>query len=194
MFPIIQGCVYPELRKRAVDHALGLVGDNPAVGGFAIGGLAVGEPTEKMYQMLELVCPLLPEDKPRYVMGIGTPDYIFESVERGVDMFDCVEPTRIARHGMAMTSEGRLSIKNARFERDFGPLDPKCDCYTCRTYSRAYLRHLFKEGEPLSQMLLSEHNLRFLSHMCENIRTAIEEDRFTEYKRDFYSRYYNEEA
>lgn len=124
-------------------------------------------------------------------MGIGTPDYIFEAVEHGVDMFDCVEPTRIARHGMAMTSQGRISIKNAKFARDFGPLDPECDCYTCRNYSRAYLRHLFREGETLSHMLLSEHNLRFLSHMCENIRDAIDEDRFPEYKAEFYSRYYN---
>jgi len=108
-------------------------------------------------------------------------------------MFDCVEPTRIARHGMAMTSNGRISIKNARFARDYGPIDPGCDCYTCRNYSRAYLRHIFKEGETLSHMLLSEHNLRFLSRLCENIRTAIEEDRFMEYKKEFYLNYYGEQ-
>ena len=189
LFGIMQGGFYKDLREESAREIVKF--DLP---GYAIGGISVGEKKEEFVEVLDYAPDLLPEDKPRYVMGIGTPDYIFESVERGVDMFDCVEPTRIARHGMAMTSEGRLSIKNARFERDFGPLDPKCDCYTCRTYSRAYLRHLFKEGETLSQMLLSEHNLRFLSHMCENIRTAIEEDRFTEYKRDFYSRYYNEEA
>ena len=189
LFGIMQGGFYKDLREESAREIVKF--DLP---GYAIGGISVGEKKEEFVEVLDYAPDLLPEEKPRYVMGIGTPDYIFESVERGVDMFDCVEPTRIARHGMAMTSEGRLSIKNARFERDFGPLDPKCDCYTCRTYSRAYLRHLFKEGETLSQMLLSEHNLRFLSHMCENIRTAIEEDRFTEYKRDFYSRYYNEEA
>ena len=189
LFGIMQGGFYKDLREESAREIVKF--DLP---GYAIGGISVGEKKEEFVEVLDYAPDLLPEDKPRYVMGIGTPDYIFESVERGVDMFDCVEPTRIARHGMAMTSEGRLSIKNARFERDFGPLDPKCDCYTCRTYSRAYLRHLFKEGETLSQMLLSEHNLRFLSHMCENIRTAIDEDRFTEYKRDFYSRYYNEET
>jgi queuine tRNA-ribosyltransferase len=189
LFGIMQGGFYKDLREESAREIVKF--DLP---GYAIGGISVGEKKEEFVEVLDYAPDLLPEEKPRYVMGIGTPDYIFESVERGVDMFDCVEPTRIARHGMAMTSEGRLSIKNARFERDFGPLDPKCDCYTCRTYSRAYLRHLFKEGETLSQMLLSEHNLRFLSHMCENIRTAIEEDRFTEYKRDFYSRYYNEET
>lgn len=122
-------------------------------------------------------------------MGVGTPDYLFEGVEQGVDMFDCVLPTRIARHGMAMTSHGRLNIKNARFERDFTPLDPECDCYTCRNYSRAYLRHLFKADEMLSAMLLSNHNLHFLVNMMKNIRQAIEEDRFLEYKEEFYRKY-----
>ena len=189
LFGIMQGGFFRDLREESAREIVKF--DLP---GYAIGGISVGEEKEEFVKVLDYAPDLLPEDKPRYVMGIGTPDYIFESVERGVDMFDCVEPTRIARHGMAMTSEGRISIKNARFERDFGPLDPNCDCYTCRNYSRAYLRHLFKEGETLSQMLLSEHNLRFLSRMCENIRTAIEEDRFLEYKKEFYSRYYDEEA
>ena len=188
LFGIMQGGFYKDLREESAREIVKF--DLP---GYAIGGISVGEAKEQYIGVLEYAPDLLPENKPRYVMGIGTPDYIFESVERGVDMFDCVEPTRIARHGMAMTSEGRLSIKNARFERDFGPLDPKCDCYTCRNYSRAYLRHIFKEGETLSQMLLSEHNLRFLSRMCENIRTAIEEDRFTEYKKEFYASYYGEQ-
>ncbi len=188
LFGIMQGGFYKDLREESAREIVKF--DLP---GYAIGGISVGEEKEEFVKVLDYAPDLLPEDKPRYVMGIGTPDYIFESVERGVDMFDCVEPTRIARHGMAMTSEGRISIKNARFERDFGPLDPECDCYTCRNYSRAYLRHLFKEGETLSQMLLSEHNLRFLSHMCENIRTAIEEDRFTEYKKEFYAAYYGEQ-
>lgn len=189
LFGIMQGGFYKDLREESAREIVKF--DLP---GYAIGGISVGEPKEDFVGVLEYAPDLLPEDKPRYVMGIGTPDYIFEAVEHGVDMFDCVEPTRIARHGMAMTSHGRLSIKNAKFERDFGPLDPECDCYTCRHYSRAYLRHLFKAGETMSHMLLSEHNLRFLSRLSENIRKSIEEDRFMEYKKDFYSRYYDEEA
>ena len=186
LFGIMQGGFFRDLREKSAEAIVNF--DLP---GYAIGGISVGETKEEYIGVLEYAPDLLPENKPRYVMGIGTPDYIFEAVEHGVDMFDCVEPTRIARHGMAMTSHGRISIKNAKFARDFGPLDPECDCYTCRTYSRAYLRHLFREGETLSHMLLSEHNLRFLSHMCENIRSSIEEDRFTEYKSEFYSKYYD---
>ena len=189
LFGIMQGGFFRDLREESAKAIVSY--DLP---GYAIGGISVGETKEEYIGVLEYAPDLLPENKPRYVMGIGTPDYIFEAVERGVDMFDCVEPTRIARHGMVMTSHGRLNIKNARYERDFGPLDPECDCYTCRTYSRAYLRHLFKAGETMSNMLLSEHNLRFLSRLSENIRKSIEEDNFLEYKRDFYSRYYNEEA
>ena len=191
LFGIMQGGFFKDLREESAREIVKF--DLP---GYAIGGISVGEPKEDYVGVLEYAPDLLPEDKPRYVMGIGTPDYIFEAVEHGVDMFDCVEPTRIARHGMAMISHGRLSIKNAKFERDFGPLDPECDCYTCRHYSRAYLRHLFKAGETMSHMLLSEHNLRFLSRLSENIRKSIEEDCFKEYKKDFYSRYYgdNEEA
>ena len=125
-------------------------------------------------------------------MGVGSPDCLFEGVERGVDMFDCVLPTRIARNGMALTSRGRVSIKNAKYERDFSPLDPECDCYPCRNYSRAYLRHLFKAKEILSSMLLTHHNLYFLVNLMGNIRTAIEEDRFPEYKKEFFSKYEEE--
>ena len=185
LFGIMQGGFFRDLREKSARAIVDL--DLP---GYAIGGISVGEAKEEYIGVLEYAPKLLPENKPRYVMGIGTPDYIFEAVEHGVDMFDCVEPTRIARHGMAMTSHGRLSIKNARFERDFGPLDPECDCYTCRTYSRAYLRHLFKAGETMSHMLLTEHNLRFLSHLSEEIRKSIEEDRFSEFKEEFYSKYY----
>ena len=184
VFPIVQGCVYPELRKMAVEHAVAQDRE-----GYAIGGLAVGEPTEKMYEMLELVCPMLPEDRPRYLMGVGTPANLLEGIARGVDMFDCVLPTRIARHGMAMTSRGRVNIKNARYERDFTPLDPECDCYTCRNYSKAYLRHLFKCDEILSAMLMTNHNLHFLVNTMTKIRKAIDEDRFTEYKKEFYDAY-----
>jgi queuine tRNA-ribosyltransferase len=185
LFGIQQGGFFRDLREKSANEITAF--DLP---GYAIGGISVGETKEEYIGVHDYAPDMLPYDKPRYVMGIGTPDYIFEAVEHGVDMFDCVEPTRIARHGMAMTSHGRISIKNARFARDFGPLDPECDCYTCRNYSRAYLRHLFREGEALSHMLLSEHNLRFLSHMCENIRASIEEDRFMEYKSEFYSKYY----
>lgn len=189
LFGIMQGGFFRDLREESAEAIVSL--DLP---GYAIGGISVGETKEEYIGVLEYAPDLLPENKPRYVMGIGTPDYIFEAVEHGVDMFDCVEPTRIARHGMAMTSHGRVNIKNARYERDFGPLDPECDCYACRHYSRAYLRHLFKAGETMSAMLLTEHNLRFLSRLSENIRRSIDEDRFLDYKKDFYARYYNEEA
>ena len=131
----------------------------------------------------------LPKQKPRYLMGVGSPDCLFEGVARGIDMFDCVLPTRLARHGTALTSRGEVKIKNAKYAEDFEPLDPDCDCYVCRNYSRAYLRHLFRENEILSAMLLSEHNLHFLVRTMENIRRSIEEDRFPEYKREFFAKY-----
>jgi queuine tRNA-ribosyltransferase len=184
LFGIMQGGMYPDLRRQSAAEITRL--DLP---GYAIGGLSVGEPKELMCEILDGCVDLLPADRPRYLMGVGTPDYLFEGVARGVDMFDCVEPTRIARHGMAMTSRGRLNIKNKKFERDFSPLDPECDCYVCRHYSRAYLRHLFKSGEMLSSMLLSEHNLRFLVRTMEGMRKAIEEDRFAAYRDEFYRKY-----
>lgn len=187
LFGIMQGGFFKDLREESA--AAIVERDLP---GYAIGGISVGETKEEYIGVLEYAPDLLPENKPRYVMGIGTPDYILEAVERGVDMFDCVEPTRIARHGMAMTSQGRISIKNAKYERDFGPLDPDCDCYTCRNYSRAYLRHLFKAGETMSHMLLSEHNLRFLSKLSEDIREAIDNDRFSDFKSEFYLKYYGD--
>ena len=185
LFGIMQGGFFRDLREESAREIVKF--DLP---GYAVGGISVGETKEQYTGVLDYAPDLLPYDKPRYVMGIGTPDYILEAVERGVDMFDCVEPTRIARHGMATTSRGRVNIKNAKYERDFGPLDPECDCYTCRHYSRAYLRHLFKAGETMSAMLLSEHNLRFLSKLSEDIRKSIEEDRFTEFKKEFYGKYY----
>ena len=185
LFGIMQGGFFRDLREESAREIVKF--DLP---GYAVGGISVGETKEQYTGVLDYAPDLLPYDKPRYVMGIGTPDYILEAVERGVDMFDCVEPTRIARHGMATTSRGRVNIKNAKYERDFDPLDPECDCYTCRHYSRAYLRHLFKAGETMSAMLLSEHNLRFLSKLSEDIRKSIEEDRFTEFKKEFYGKYY----
>lgn len=184
LFGIMQGGMYGDLRHESARAVVEL--DLP---GYAIGGLSVGEPPELMYQVLDGCVDYLPREKARYLMGVGTPDYLFEGVERGVDMFDCVFPTRIARNGAAMTSGGRVAIKNAVHERDYGPLDPECGCYTCRNYSRAYLRHLFKADEILSSMLLTEHNLHFLIKMMEGIRKAIEEDRFSEYKKDFYEKY-----
>ena len=185
LFGIMQGGFYRDLREKSAKEIVDM-----DLQGYAIGGISVGETKEEYIGVLEYAPKLLPENKPRYVMGIGTPDYIFEAVEHGVDMFDCVEPTRIARHGVATTSHGRINIKNAKFERDFTPLDPECDCYTCRNYTRAYLRHLYKAGETMSHMLLSEHNLRFLSKLSEDIRKAIEEDRFLEFKAEFYEKYY----
>lgn len=184
LFGIMQGGMYPDLRKQSAEEITQF--DLP---GYAIGGLSVGEPKEEMCEILDYIDEWLPENKPRYLMGVGTPDYLFEGVERGVDMFDCVLPTRIARNGTAMTSRGVVNIKNARYERDFTPLDHECDCYTCRNYSRAYLRHMFKSNEIMSSMLLSEHNLHFLVNTMKNMRKAIEEDRFSEYKREFYEKY-----
>ncbi len=184
LFGIMQGGMFEDLRRQSARDIVDL--DLP---GYAIGGLSVGEPREEMYRVLDYAADLLPENKPRYVMGVGTPDHLFEGVERGVDMFDCVLPTRLARNGEAMTSTGRVRIKNAKYERDFTPLDHECGCYTCRNYSRAYLRHLFKANEILSSMLLSHHNLYFLVHTMENIRKALEEDRFLEYKEEFYLKY-----
>lgn len=184
LFGIMQGGMYKDLRYQSAMEIVEL--DLP---GYAIGGLSVGEPRELMYEVLDYATDYLPKNKPRYVMGVGTPDHLFEGVERGVDMFDCVLPTRLARNGSALTSHGKVNIKNAKFERDFTPLDHECDCYVCRNYSRAYLRHLFKANEILSSMLLSYHNLHFLVHTMQNIREAIEQDRFTEYKREFYMKY-----
>lgn len=185
LFAIMQGGMYRDLRRECAERMVEM--DFP---GYAIGGLSVGEPKEQMLEILDDCVDYLPQDRPRYLMGVGTPDYLFEAVERGIDMCDCVEPTRIARHGLATTSRGRINIKNARFERDFGPLDPECDCYTCRNYSRAYIRHVFKAGEMMSAMLLSNHNLHFLINMMAGMRKAIEEDRFTEFKKEFYDKYY----
>ena len=184
LFGIMQGGVYKDLRAQSARQIVDL--DLP---GYSIGGLSVGEPKELMYEVMDDCVDLLPADKPRYLMGVGSPDCLFEGVERGIDMFDCVLPTRVARNGLAFTSVGRVNIKNAKYFEDFGPLDPNCDCYTCRNYSRAYLRHLFKSEEILSSMLLSEHNLHFLVSTMENIRKSIEEDRFLEYKKEFYDSY-----
>jgi queuine tRNA-ribosyltransferase len=167
-FGIIQGGTVPELRALSVDRTL-------AIGfeAYAIGGLSVGEPPDTMYSVVEHTAPLLPADRPRYLMGVGTPLDIVEAVSRGIDLFDCVIPTRNARNGQVFTSEGRLTIKNAKYADDAGPLDPACTCYTCRTYSRAYLRHLFVAGEITASVLNTVHNLRFYLDTMARVRQAI---------------------
>ncbi|MDY2918800.1 MAG: tRNA guanosine(34) transglycosylase Tgt [Anaerococcus sp.] len=184
LFGIVQGGMFKDLREISVKKTTAIDFD-----GFSIGGLSVGETKEKMIEILNFTTPLLPEDKPRYNMGVGTPDYLFESFEAGIDMADCVLPTRIARNGTALTSKGKLVVRNAAYKEDFRPVDEECDCYTCRNYSRSYIRHLLNANEILGARLLTYHNLYFLLKMCENIREAIMEDRFLEYKEEFYKKY-----
>lgn len=184
LFGIVQGGMYRDLREQSVQELLEL--DFP---GYAIGGLSVGEPKELMYEVLDYTVPLLPSDKPRYLMGVGTPDHLIEGVLRGVDMFDCVLPTRIARNGTAMTTLGKVVIKNKKYEEDFSPLDPNCSCYTCTNYTKAYLRHLCKENEILSARLMTIHNLYFLLNLMSGIRGAIETDSLLEFNRIFYEKY-----
>ncbi|MDD7761825.1 MAG: tRNA guanosine(34) transglycosylase Tgt [Ezakiella sp.] len=184
LFGIIQGGMYRDLRKISAIETT-----KHDLKGFAVGGLSVGEPIELMNEILDETTNYMPVNKPRYLMGVGTPDYLFEAVERGIDMADCVLPTRNARNGAALTSEGRLNMKNAIFKNDFTPLDHECDCDTCKNYTRAYLRHLMVSGEILGARLLSYHNIHFLLNLMENIRKSIEEDRFLEYKEEFYRKY-----
>lgn len=185
LFGIVQGGMYKDLRLKSVEELVALDFD-----GYAVGGLSVGEPKDMMYEVLDYTVCELPEDKPRYLMGVGTPDALLESVMRGIDMADCVLPTRTARMGTAMTSEGAISIKKSDYKFDYGPLDPECDCDTCKNYSKAYLRHLYKENEILSARLLSYHNLYFLQKFMHNIREAIREDRLLAFRDEFYSKYY----
>ena len=177
LFPIIQGCVYPDLRREAVDHAAALDRE-----GYAIGGLAVGEPTEKMYEMLEVVCPILPEDKPRYLMGVGTPANLLEGIARGVDMFDCVMPTRNGRNGMLFTWDGIINMKNRKWADDFSPLDPKGTSFVDHTYTKAYLRHLFVAGEIFAGQIASEHNLAFYLDLVREARKHIKAGDFKSWK------------
>ncbi len=181
LFGIVQGGMYPDWREKSSRDLVELGFD-----GYAIGGLSVGEPRDLMLEMIEHVRPLLPDSKPVYLMGVGTPEDMVEAVERGVDMFDCVLPTRNARNGMLFTSFGRIVIKNSRFALDDRPLDPACNCYTCRNYSRAYLRHLFMARELLAYRLNTIHNLSFFLGLMGEMRQAIEDDRFKEFKREFY--------
>ncbi|WP_288571565.1 tRNA guanosine(34) transglycosylase Tgt [Mitsuokella jalaludinii] len=185
LFGIVQGGMHKELREWSARETTAM--DLP---GYAVGGLSVGEPKELMYEMLEYSTSLLPQDKPRYLMGVGTPDCLVEGVQRGIDMFDCVYPTRVARNGMAMTWTGRLVMKNAQFTHDHTVIEEGCGCYACRNgYTRAYIRHLVRANEIFGLRLLSLHNLYFLQEFMRRMRQAILEDRFTEFRSDFFNHY-----
>jgi len=184
LFGIVQGAGYKDLR---IQHARDLVSlDFP---GYSIGGLSVGETKDEMNSVLDYLTPELPKDKPRYLMGVGSPDALIDGVIRGVDMFDCVLATRIARNGTCMTSTGRLVVKNAQYARDFRPIDENCDCYTCRNYTRAYVRHLIKTDELFGMRLASIHNVYFLLELMRNVRKAIMDDQLLEFREDFFERY-----
>ena len=183
LFGIVQGAFYKDLRIECAKEMAKL--DLP---GFGIGGLSVGEPKEIMYDMLEAIAPYMPEHKPRYLMGVGSPDCLVEGVLRGVDMFDCVLATRVARNGTAFSQGGRLVIRNAAYAHDFGPMEEGCDCYACKNFSRAYIRHLFKAEEILALRLISIHNVRFLLRQMEQIRAAIEQDCMREYAEEFFAK------
>ncbi|MFS0575333.1 tRNA guanosine(34) transglycosylase Tgt [Sporosarcina sp. 179-K 3D1 HS] len=184
LFGIVQGGEYEDLRTQSAKDLMSL--DFP---GYAIGGLSVGEPKDVMNRVLEFTTPLLPQDKPRYLMGVGSADSLIDGSIRGIDMFDCVLPTRIARNGTLMTSNGRVNIKNAQYERDFGPLDENCSCHVCQTYSRAYIRHLIRAGETLGIRLTTYHNLSFLLNLMEQVRDAIRNDCLGDFREEFFERY-----
>ncbi len=183
LFPIVQGNFYKELRIESVERALPYVKH-----GIAIGGLSVGEPKPLMYEMLEEMRPHLPTDVPRYLMGVGSPDCLVEGVLRGVDMFDCVLATRVARNGTALTSRGKVVVRNGKYKADFSPLDPECDCYCCRNYTKAYLRHLVNVGEMTGAMLLSLHNISYLHRLMRGLRESIFTGKVKEFARAFYEK------
>ncbi|MCC7666715.1 tRNA guanosine(34) transglycosylase Tgt [Liquorilactobacillus satsumensis] len=184
LFGIVQGGGHQDLRQLSAQQLVAM--DFP---GYSIGGLSVGESKTEMNHVLDFTTPLLPENKPRYLMGVGSADALIDGVIRGVDMFDCVLPTRIARNGTCMTSHGRIVIKNATYARDFSPLDDRCNCYTCRNFTRAYLRHLFKADETFGLRLASYHNLYFLLHLMQNVRQAIKDDHLLEFREAFFEEY-----
>ncbi|MBO4412452.1 MAG: tRNA guanosine(34) transglycosylase Tgt [Clostridia bacterium] len=180
LFPIIQGNMFKDLRKKSLDEV-----SKYAKCGIAIGGLSVGEPKETMYEILDFLQPLYPKNMPRYLMGVGSPDCLIEGIARGIDMMDCVLPTRIARNGTALTNKGKMIIRNAEFKEDLRPIEEDCDCYTCRHYTRSYLRHLINVDEMLGAELLSIHNLRFLTRLTEKIKEAIWQDRLIDFKNEY---------
>lgn len=176
-FPIVQGCVYPDLRVRAAEHAVALERE-----GYAIGGLSVGEPTEVMYEMIEVLHPILPKDRPRYLMGVGTPENLLEGIDRGIDMFDCVMPTRNGRNGMLFTWEGRINMRNKKWENDFSPIDENGTSFVDKFYTKSYLRHLFVASEMLAAQIASEHNLAFYLDVVDQARKHIEAGDFHAWK------------
>jgi queuine tRNA-ribosyltransferase len=184
LFAIVQGGMHEDLRRLSAQQLTSM--DFP---GYAIGGLSVGESKHLMYEVLDYTTPLLPANKPRYLMGVGSPDALIEGSIRGIDMFDCVLPTRIARNGTCMTSAGRLVVRNAKYAEDFGPLDPKCSCYTCKNYSRAYIRHLIKADETFGIRLTTYHNLHFLLQLMSDVRQAITNDRLLDFRNEFFASY-----
>ncbi len=184
LFGIVQGGMFADLRQQSAKELVEM--DFP---GYSIGGLSVGEPAEDMYRMLECTVPLLPENKPRYLMGVGSPDYLIEGAIRGIDMFDCVLPTRNGRNGTVITSRGRIIVRDAKYARDFTPMDPECDCYACKNFSRAYIRHLLKAKEVLGIRLTTWHNLIFLINLMKEIRQAIMDDRLADFRNGFFSKY-----
>ncbi len=184
LFGIVQGSTYADLRQESARQLTEL--DFP---GYAIGGLSVGEPGEIMNQILEVTTPLLPANKPRYLMGVGSPDYLIDGSIRGVDMFDCVLPTRIGRNGTVFTANGRIIVRDKKYAEDFTPIDPECDCYVCRNFTRGYIRHLFKSGEMLGLRLATWHNLRFLLKLMEDVREAICNDRLLDFRNEFFSKF-----
>ena len=184
LFPIVQGNFYKDLRAESLARSLPY-----AKHGIAIGGLSVGEPTPLMYEMLEHLQPLLPQGVPRYLMGVGSPDCLIEGVMRGIDMFDCVLATRVARNGTAFTSRGKVVVRNSSYREDFTPLDPECGCYCCKNYTKAYLRHLVNVGEMLSAQLLSLHNITFLHKLMSGMRQAIFDDDLQNFAKEFYKNY-----
>lgn len=184
LFGIIQGAGFEDLRRQSAHDLVSM--DFP---GYSIGGLSVGESKAEMNRVLEFTTPLIPENKPRYLMGVGSPDALIDGVIRGVDMFDCVLPTRIARNGTCMTSHGRLVVKNAKYARDFTPIDEQCHCYTCRNFTRAYVRHLLKTDETFGLRLTSIHNVYFLVHLMKDVRQAIMDDNLLEFRKNFFDEY-----
>lgn len=186
LFPIVQGNVFHDLRKESIERCLPYVKC-----GLGIGGLSVGEPKELMYEVLDKMYPYYPTDVPRYLMGVGSPDCIIEGVFRGIDMFDCVLGTRIARNGTAFTSRGKVVVRNGKYKDDFSPLDEECDCYCCKNYTKAYLRHLVNAGEMLGGILLSLHNTAFLLRLARDLRQAILDGKAEEFRKNFYKKYEN---
>ncbi len=186
LFAIVQGGIYEDLRNQSLEE---LTEMDENFSGYAIGGLAVGEPREDMYRILDYITPKLPENKPRYLMGVGEPLDMLEAVANGIDMMDCVQPSRIGRHGTVFTKYGRLVVKNAKYSEDARPLDEDCECYACKNYTRGYIRHLFKASEILGQRLATTHNLYFIVNMMKEARKAILEDRFEEFKDEFEKNY-----